>query len=249
MKCVYTFILLFVLTVAYSQPNCGFEEVAYTQVPPTNTFLVSDDNTNSTSAAHYIYDDFELSEEKNVDAICFLGGFRSTMAYTGREDETTRSLPICQPTSLDVIYYADNGSEPGNIIASFYDLTSFTIPDQNGLITVNHPIVNFPPGKYWLHIRSTGDGVCILRIAVNIPDNDDTVRRDQVGTRAVDPGVLTHGLPFAGYTPVGTGDGMYFNLRASAPIPTMGEWGIIILGISLSIIGLVAVRRENMATV
>lgn len=225
--------------------HCDFELPPFTQNQNSATgFQVSDANPSvGESSAQFVYDDFEIEEDTGVDAICMVGRFRHYNLGV-RGTINTRDSD-CTPSTLYLAYFEDNGSdEPGDMIMSF-DISPDIGAPSNGLcgITLEHSTVNFPVGKYWFTVSSGLSDFCDLELVYD--DGSPSVREND-NTRAITPGFLVQDFNGNRVTR-GVGSGLNFSLRGApfAPIPTMGQWGIMVLGLCFLIIGRLYIKQAN----
>lgn len=195
--------------------------------------------------------DAELADDFVIPA----GGSRTIVSFQPSFMSST-GLPVWEgPVIMNV--YADAGGAPGALIFS----ESFFNPIVNDpLISVNCPPL--APGTYWISAVVDQDfldptGAPTFGQAFQDVSNTNTAGPGVVHWR--NPGNAfgsgcTAFMPLIGCLGV-PNPGAAFNLNLSeeiieevAPIPTMGEWGLIVLGIMLLIFGLVAVNQKQTST-
>lgn len=248
LACFIIMLISFSANGQISRILCGFESPPFTQSNNPIDFQVSDASPfGSTSNAQFVYDDFEIDEDTGVDAICLVGRFEFNPPDAARENIGTRDIDDCTPGNLYLAYFEDNGSdEPGDMIMSFDISPDVGLETSNGLcgITLAHSTVNFPVGKYWFTVSSGQDAnYCDLELAY---DNLNPPVRENDNTRAITQGFLVEDI-IGNRVTQGFGSGLNFALRAAplAPIPTMGQWGIMVLGLCFLIIGRLYIKQAN----
>jgi len=197
----------------------------------------------------------ELSGFNTIMADDFVippGGPRNILAFSHTITSSTM-LPLFEG-DLDVTIYRDNGGEPGKIChqETFSNPTPF--PPQTFLSFTDAPA--FEPGTYWISFSIDQDFSPILGQAFYSTSSDNIAGPNLAVMR--NPGDI-FGTGCTSWTPIvdcfgvavnSNGLGLFLAIsdeiiEEPQPIPTMGEWGLMVLGIMLLIFGLVAVNQKR----
>ena len=170
-------------------------------------------------------DNFFFADDQTIGSICWVG------YYFGAATDCT---PASTPT-FTITYYADNAGLPGAILATF-SLVPTAIPTGNiigganqTVFTAEHAPVDFLAGpEYWVAIYTTiPDAAAPCDYAWDVSNEGD-------GFSSVAEMFPT------GW--VASGTDYTFFLGSTALIPTLSQWGIMVLALLLIIIGVVGVK-------
>lgn len=263
MKNVLT--LLIVLSMAFSQILVAQTLQTSHQGPSTPapssvagatvdlTFSQASDLGNGAPAQIFEAVNAPFDSETADDFVVPAGGSRTIVSFTPLMFSTV-GLPVWEGPLIMTVY-ADAGGAPGAVVfqESFFNPI---VSDQ--LFSTNCPPL--APGTYWIGVQ------------VDMDFNGGTFGQsfwDVSSENTAGPGLVSFRNPGDGFgtgctdwAPIqvcgvggGVAPGAAFNLELSeeiiedvAPIPTMGEWGLMVLGIMLLIFGLVAVNQKRSVT-
>jgi hypothetical protein len=179
----------------------------------------------------FIADNFIASKSGNITSICFAGAYFPGNLVLAVDDFT-------------VTYYADAAGLPGAVIAGPMSLTVdsremtgvvlFGV-DEYGYQGSHGPVAVASGQTYWVEVVN------------NTAGNTDSwfwESGDQDPVNGIFDGVAS--FDEVDWLPIGAFDLAFaLGYEVQAPIPTMGEWGIFILGLSFLVIGIVAVRLRT----
>jgi len=193
----------------------------------------------------------QFDSEMADDFVIPAGGARTIVSFQPAMFSTI-GLPIWEgPLTMTV--YDDAGGAPGTAI--FQEVFPPDIPGAE-LFSTNCPPLN--PGTYWIGVQVDQDFVPFMSIAAYLLSTENTAGPGLVSYRTPGDGFgsgCTDWAPVidcvAGLPATSMGAAMTINLSEPlpepevAPIPTMGEWGLMVLGIMLLIFGLVAVNQKR----
>lgn len=178
-------------------------------------------------------ENFFLTADTEVGSVCWSGYFF---------DEGASCDPV--PTdAFTVTYYSSTdpgGGEPMTILATFPGVQPTTTASGNTVagadqyvFTLDHmPIDLLADTEYWIAIYTNNPDDCDFAWDVSIdPDGDEF---SVLSTSMGEP-----------FTWLGSGSDFSIVIGSTAPIPTLSQWGAIILGFLILIFGVVSVKYVN----
>ena len=215
----------------------------------TVDLVLSQPNDLGNGLASQDFGDFPtFSSEITDDFIIPPGGSRTIVSYQPFFGSSA-GLPVWEGPVIMTVY-ADAGGVPGAVVFQ----ESFFNPIVNDpLISVNCPPL--APGTYWISAVVDMDfNGGLFGVAFGLTSSQNTAGPGIALWRNPGDGfgnACTDFSPLIACSTIGD-EALAFNLELSeeiieevAPIPTMGEWGLMVLGIMLLIFGLVAVNQKR----
>lgn len=232
------------ITVLYPADQCPIQDVFFDQAPDNSNSAVSDVDcptcpTGNMGPSQILADNFMIDVAQNITDICWSGEFIDAMGAD------------CLPTSpsFSIVYYSDANPTiaptiPGTEFARFDNVAPTVQASGNTLMGVNqyvfsttHAPVSLEAGTtYWVSIYVNITGDCDF-----FWDQSATPPADFIGSVAFDAGNLSWTVSATDLA-VSIGG-------IAAPIPTLGQWGIITLSLLMLIIGIVKVKEIKVSTV
>ena len=206
--------------------DCNLNNPVYMQNSSDMDGIFNDVMCAQCNQPQIVADNFMLDSDQQVGSICWVGYFFSAMT-----DCTPGSVP-----TFTIKYFNSIGGLPGAQIASF-DLVPTALPTGNiiegadqTIFTTEHAPVDFSGGvEYWVSIyTSIPDGAAPCDYAWDLSNQGDVFS--------------SVSSTFPTFNWVGSGSDYTFFLGSTTLIPTLSEWGIIILSLLLMIIGVVSVK-------
>ena len=267
------FLCTFFSLQAFGQPPECAEIIAYEQDESNRYQVFSDlypvgycyDDLDQGDAEKFIVpqfvlEDFVLSEYRNINTVCFPGSFCYNDGPEIRGDNNSSyRTDVCDPyaKTFEVTYYTDFPEPPMNLNNYIY-AGPFTVTTSAEHIigtpyyqfTGMHDVVNFPLNtKFWVSIQNIDDDNCEFQMLYSQIESlqDD---RTNINTRNLANGFYTV-ENIGGQTTFYSRSCINFALGATglAPIPTLSQWGIIILGLLVIVFGVSFVRKEQLKVV
>ena len=178
-------------------------------------------------------DNFSFASNQSIGSICWVGYFFSGTIGVPPGDCTPLSVP-----TFTIDYYQNAGGLPGTLIQSFNVTPTATATGNiiggafQTVFSAEHAPIDFAANtEYWLAIYTNiPNGQTNCDYAWDISNEGD-------GFGAVAPDVIP---PIGGYV-ISFTDYTFF-LGSTAPIPTLSQWGLIILSFLFIIIGAVTIK-------
>ena len=229
----------------YPADQCPIQDVFFDQAPDNSNSAVSDVDcptcpTGNPGPSQILADNFMIDAAQNITDICWSGEF-----VNGAGADC-----ITPSTTFSIVYYTDANPSiaptvPGTEIARFDDVDPTVTASGNTLMGVNQYVfstthdapVSLDAGTtYWVSIYVNITGDCEF-----FWDQSATPPADAVGSVAFDASNLSWTISATDLA-VSIGG-------IAAPIPTLGQWGIIVLSLLMLIIGVIQVRESRLSTI
>lgn len=227
------------IILLYPDNLCSIQDIFFDQSPNNSNSAPSDGDcpscpTGNPGPSQILADNFMIDSDQNIMDICWSGIF---MNGAGADC-------ITPMTSFSIVYYDDADpmnapTVPGTEIARFDGVVPTQQPSGNTLMGVDQYVFSTTHAP----VALTGGTTYWVSIYVNIPGDceffwDQSDEGDFAGSVAFDVNSLSWQL---------SGSDLAMSIGGiAAPIPTLGQWGIIVLSLLMLIIGLVKVKEFNL---